>query len=146
MAGRNFGTAATTPPRLNLLRIEEDLSAAHLRLSGATIEHLDWAACLERYDSPQTLAFCDPPYWETEGYGVDFPLDQYERLAAAIARMGGRAVVTVNDHPEMRRVFSGLPLEPVSIRYTVGGGAGVERRELIIRSRPDGWSGQRRLL
>lgn len=31
--GRTFGIAPTTPPRLNLLRIEEDLSAAHLRLA-----------------------------------------------------------------------------------------------------------------
>lgn len=33
--GRTFGTATTQPPGLNLLRIEESLSAAHLRLSGA---------------------------------------------------------------------------------------------------------------
>lgn len=33
--GQTFGTATTSPPRLNLLRIEEDLSEAHLRLSRA---------------------------------------------------------------------------------------------------------------
>lgn len=31
--GQTFGTATTTPPGLNLLRLEEALSAAHLRLS-----------------------------------------------------------------------------------------------------------------
>lgn len=36
--GRTFGTATTSPPGLNLLRIEETLSAADLRLSGAYIE------------------------------------------------------------------------------------------------------------
>lgn len=40
--GQNFGTTTTTPPRLNLLRIEEDLSVAHLRLARTQIEHLDW--------------------------------------------------------------------------------------------------------
>jgi DNA adenine methylase len=40
---RTFGTATTSPARLNLLRIEEELSAAHLRLHQVTVEHLDWA-------------------------------------------------------------------------------------------------------
>ncbi|WP_434113839.1 hypothetical protein [Paraburkholderia caffeinilytica] len=38
-AAPTFGTATTTPA-INLLRIEETLSAAHLRLTGAHIEHL----------------------------------------------------------------------------------------------------------
>jgi DNA adenine methylase len=33
LEGQTFGTATTTPPGLNLLRIEEELSAAHLRLA-----------------------------------------------------------------------------------------------------------------
>jgi len=23
----------------------------------------------------------DPPYWQTAGYGVDFPFENYERMA-----------------------------------------------------------------
>lgn len=37
--GQHYGTA-TTAPMVNLCRIEENLSAAHLRLSGTNIEHL----------------------------------------------------------------------------------------------------------
>lgn len=43
---QTFGAATTSPPRLNLLRLEEDLSQAHLRLSQTYIEHLDWAECI----------------------------------------------------------------------------------------------------
>ncbi|WP_409559434.1 DNA adenine methylase [Halomonas sp. TD01] len=50
--GQTFGTATTTPPGLNLLRLEEPLSAAHLRLASTFIEHLSWQACIERYDRP----------------------------------------------------------------------------------------------
>jgi DNA adenine methylase len=81
VTGQTFGTAASSPSRLNLLRIEEDLSQAHLRLARVCIEHLDWHTCLEKYDRDYTLHFMDPPYWETEGYGVAFLLDEYERLA-----------------------------------------------------------------
>ena len=44
---QTFGTDTTRPARFNLLRLEEDLSAAHLRLSTATIEHLDWVDCIK---------------------------------------------------------------------------------------------------
>lgn len=40
VSGQTFGTATTSPPRLNFLRLEEELSQAHLRLSRITIEHL----------------------------------------------------------------------------------------------------------
>lgn len=39
VANQNFGTATTTAPRLNLLRLEEELSQTHLRLSQTYIEH-----------------------------------------------------------------------------------------------------------
>lgn len=133
---RTFGTAATSPPRLNLLRLEEDLSQAHIRLARVTIEHLDWQACIHKYDRPATLFFLDPPYWQTEGYGVPFALEEYERLAHAMRTMKGQAILTVNDHPDMRRVFAGFETKVVDINYTVGGaGKGADRQELIIQNR-----------
>lgn len=132
--GQNFGTATTTPPGLNLLRLEETLSAAHLRLASSYIEHLDWAACIERYDRPHTLFYLDPPYWETEGYGVDFPLSEYECMADMLRGLKGKAIVSLNDHPEIRRCFAGFQMESFDINYTVGGGQGVACKELLIYS------------
>lgn len=134
--GRTFGTSTTDGPRLNLLRMEEELSAAHLRLSQTVVEHLDWAECVRRYDRPHTLFFCDPPYWGTEGYGVDFGLDQYTRLADLARSIQGHMVITVNDIPAMREAFYALPVEFVAIRYSVGGGgrSNAPSGELIIRN------------
>lgn len=133
--GRTFGTATTSPPRLNLLRIEEDLSAAHLRLSRTYIEHLEWSECIRRYDRPHTLFYCDPPYWGTEGYGVGFTLDQYDRMAELARTIKGRMIISVNDIPEMHRAFEGLNIGTVDINYTVGGaGKTCPRKELIIRN------------
>lgn len=134
--GRTFGTAATTPPRLNLTRIEEELSAAHLRLARVTVEHLDWAKCMERYDRPDTLFYVDPPYWQTEGYGADFGWDSYERLALAMGSIKGKAIVSINDHPDIRQAFCGLPMRQVDIAYTVGGKRAA-RQELVILN----WNG-----
>lgn len=67
VSGQTFGTSSTGPARLNLLRIEEDLSAAHLRLARVTIECLPWQSCIERYDRPHTLFFADPPVLADRG-------------------------------------------------------------------------------
>lgn len=135
VVGQSFGTSTTAAPTLNLLRIEEELSEAHLRLSQATIEQLDWSKCIERYDRPHTLFYLDPPYWQTEGYGVPFGLAEYSKIASMMRSIQGRAIVSVNDVADMREVFAGLPMKRVGIRYTVGGsGRGRPAAELVIRS------------
>lgn len=131
--GRTFGTAASSKPRLNLLRIEEDLSQAHLRLARTTIEHLSWEKCIYKYDRDYTFFYCDPPYYGTEGYGVDFALQEYLKMAELAKSIKGKMMVSVNDIPEMRAAFEGLSMETVSIAYTVGGGR-QESKELIIRN------------
>lgn len=133
VVGQTFGISATSPPRLNLLRIEQDLSDAHLRLARVLIEHLGWETCVIKYDRADTLFYFDPPYWQTEGYGVEFGLDQYKRLAAAMRGMFGKAVLSINKHPDIEMVFADFPYREVAIDYTVGGsGRGAKRTELII--------------
>lgn len=135
VTGQTFGTATTSPPRLNLTRIEEELSNAHLRLSRTLIEHLSWQKCIEKYDRISTLIYLDPPYWQTEGYGVDFGLDQYQKMAEIMRSIKGKAILSINDHPDIRKIFSGFTTKKVPITYTVGGGnKGVKRQELIIMS------------
>lgn len=136
ITGQSFGTATTGAPRFNLLRLEEDLSEAHLRLSRVYIEHLGWRECIERYDREHTFFYMDPPYWGTEGYGVEFGIEQYELIAERLRSIKGKAIVSVNDIPEMRKAFKGFAMESVSINYSLGAKAGqaASRRELIIKS------------
>ena len=119
--GRTFGTSTTSGPRINLVRIEEDLSQAHLRLAEAVIERLPWRECVERYDREHTLFYLDPPYWGTEGYGVPFELGEYTALAGAMRTMKGKAILSVNDIPEMGAAFLGFRVKRLKITYTVGG-------------------------
>lgn len=135
MTGQTFGISPSSPPRFNILRLEEDLSQAHLRLARVWIENLDWQTCLQRWDRDYTLHFMDPPYWETEGYGVPFPLEEYEKIAEAIRTMKGSAILTINDHSKMKRIFKGYKMETVQIDYTIGGGGkGKGRKELTYRN------------
>lgn len=118
--GQTFGIGVGRAPSLNLLRIEEELSAAHVRLSRVTVEHLPWAECMRRYDATDTAFYLDPPYWQTLGYGSEFGIEQYELLAETMAGLKGRAVLSINDHVDMRRIFGRFRMESLSTTYTVG--------------------------
>jgi len=125
-----YGPAAN-PPRLNLLRLEETLSQAHLRLARCYIEHLDWQKYIEKYDGPNTLFFLDPPYWKTEHYGVPFPWEEYVAMTEIMIRLKGKAILTINDHPEIAEQFNQFRSETVETKYTVGNGC----RNKIYRER-----------
>jgi DNA adenine methylase len=117
--GRTFGTGTTKAPNLNLLRIEETLSQAHLRLSRVFVEHLDWKKCIHKYDRPHTLFYLDPPYWETEGYGVNFPFSEYEAMAEKAKNSQGKVIISINNHPDIRNVFAGFRMKEVNLRYSL---------------------------
>ncbi len=135
-SGQTFGIGAQQPPRLNLMRMEEDLSQAHLRLARVTVECLPWRECISRYDRPGALFFLDPPYWRLTGYGVPFERAEYTDLAEAMRRLKGRAILTINDHPDMRRAFEGFRPKRVAHAYTVGGAKAARNQvgELIYRT------------
>jgi DNA adenine methylase len=119
--------------------IEQDLADAHYRLSQTTIENLPWDKVVEKYDRQHTLFYCDPPYWQTEGYGVQFGWEQYQRLAELANSIKGQMIISINAHPEIRELFKDLPVIEVDYQYTVGG---ADKRsdctELIYGTWPEG--------
>lgn len=132
--GQTFGTA-TTGPAINLLRIEESLSAAHLRLAGGTyVENLPWQEVMRRYDRSHTFFYCDPPYWQTEGYGVSFGFEQYEQMAEFMRGCKAKVMVSINDHPDIRQAYEGLHFLGLDIKYSVANlhGRPETSRELVI--------------
>jgi len=92
-------------------------------------------ACINKYDRPSTIFYLDPPYWQTEGYGVPFPLKQYQTMVILMRSMHGKAILSINDHPDIRRIFEGFKTRRVELNYTVGGGDKQKKAgELIIRN------------
>lgn len=135
-AGATFGASATQPPRFNLLRVEEDLSAAHIRLSRVLIENRPYLDILKRYDKPGTLFYLDPPYWGCESdYGVGlFSREDFTTLAGVLDGIKGKAVVSLNDTPGVREVFANFKLHPVTTRYSLAAkkDGGAAAKELLI--------------
>ena len=140
VSGRSFGTSTTGRPRINLLRMEEELSEVHLRLAGVVMECLPWAECMARYDRPHTLFYIDPPYWGSEeDYGKAlFAREDYGRMAETLAGLEARWLLSLNDVPEIRRLFRSFPMIEVGTGYSVSRKISGRRpvTELLISNAP----------
>lgn len=135
VAGRNFGVDTAGPARFDVTKLGPLLEAIHERLAGVKIERLPWADFIARYDRPGTLFYLDPPYFGSEkDYGADlFHRDQFAAMADQLRAIRGRFVLSLNDHPEVRRIFAGFAFREEKVRYTLAGNDnGKIAREVVI--------------
>lgn len=132
--GQNFGIRRKGGAGFNLTRVSPLLEDVHERLTGVVIENLDWMDFIGRYDRPETLFYIDPPYFGSEGdYGKAlFRRDQFAEMADRLGRLKGRFIMSINDVPEIRRLFKSFVMRGVDLNYSVGGGAGTPASELIV--------------
>ncbi len=132
-----FGVATERPARFSLSRLEPILDAAHARLEGVIFENLDWRDVLDRYDSPKTLFYLDPPYVGGENdYGKGmFGSDDHAEMSDVLGGISGGFILSINDTPEVREWFGGFLCEEVRLKYTVSKGESVEAAELIVSNR-----------
>lgn len=139
VTGRAFGVSPINPARFDVTKLGPLLEAAHERLAGVVIERLPWTTFIARYDRPGTLFYLDPPYYGSEGdYGDDagkplFDRSQFEAMAAQLAAISGRFILSLNDCPEVRAIFAGFTIEAIETTYQIGGGGKAKRvGEVII--------------
>ncbi|PKN63541.1 MAG: adenine methyltransferase [Deltaproteobacteria bacterium HGW-Deltaproteobacteria-15] len=130
--GRTFGAGPKRAPRINLLRIEEELSEVHLRLARVTLENLPWQEFLRRYDKPDTFFYLDPPYFKAPFYAHNLELADYQEMAGVLSQIRNKFILSINDLPEMREVFGEFKIRPVSLKYSVSKEGWVEGRELLV--------------
>jgi DNA adenine methylase len=136
VTGRNFGVSPDRPARFNLSTLEPMLEDVHSRLSGVVIECLGYSEFIRRYDTQGTLFYLDPPYWGCEDdYGkAMFAPEDFERLADQLAELKGKALMSINDTPEIREIFGGFDLVKVETTYTISKtrNARPKRAELLV--------------
>lgn len=136
IAEQHFGYSPTKAPKLNLLRIEEYLSEAHLRLSRAYIECLPYATVIEKYDRQETFFYIDPPYWDCEnvyGKGI-FGKEDFKELSKQLANIKGKFLLSLNDTKEIREIFSGFIIDGVSVNYSCSNNKNIKAKEVFIRN------------
>ena len=76
-----------------------------LRISD--VENMDFAEVIEKYDSPTTYFYVDPPYWKTENYysNHDFDREDHERLSKSLTSMEGKFSLSYYDFELLHEWF-----------------------------------------
>lgn len=130
--GKTFGVSVETPSRFDVTKLGPMIEAVHERLAGVTVERLPWADFITRYDREGTLFYLDPPYYGSEtDYGHDmFGREEFELMAEQLRDVRGRFILSLNDHPEVRRIFAGFNFRDEKLTYTIGAAKSVG--EVII--------------
>lgn len=129
---RTFGTGPMRRPRINLLRIEEELSEVHLRLAQVSIENLVWQNFVRRYDRPKTFFYLDPPYYKAPYYRHNMTLDDYKGMAEILAGLKAKFILSINDHTDIREIFDSFTIKPVTLKYSANREAWTEGKELLV--------------
>jgi len=123
MKDGTFGYHITGKPNLNLLDLEETVLNIHWRLARVTIQNLHY--------------YLDPPYYGIKGYRLNFESPDFDALAAALEGLKGSFLMSLNDHPEVRRIFAKFQINRVSLRYSCmrpAADRAKERGEVLIRN------------
>lgn len=114
----------------------ETIQQVHERLDGVFIENDDFEKVIKRYNRPYTLFFCDPPYWQGADYGVPFEWSDHERLAKKLRNIKGKFLLTINDHPNIKKLYRGLHIRRIPMRYSVRRTGSQKAHELLIANYP----------
>lgn len=83
-------------PSMSFANAIESFNLIARRLKGVTIENLNYSDCIQRYDSSDTLFFCDPPYLNTGDYygRGNFTYDDHQALAKLLYGVTGKVMIT----------------------------------------------------
>jgi DNA adenine methylase len=80
-----------------------DLWECAERLRGVAIEHDDALSVIKRWDSPQTLFYCDPPYPGAEqGHYSGYTQEDFARLCDVLDTCSGSFVLSCYDNTAAR--------------------------------------------
>lgn len=70
------------------------------------VENLSYENCIKKYDSKNTLFYCDPPYFKMEDYYIkEFGRDEHLKLANTLKSIKGKFVLSYYDFPELSKWF-----------------------------------------
>jgi DNA adenine methylase len=129
---RNYHYCIARPPNFNPRSLPKLIDNTHKRLEKVQIESLPYEEILKRYDRPETLFYLDPPYWGRKLYRYNFEDSDFVRLEERLRQIRGKFLLSLNDVPEIRKLFRAYIFREIEFHYTAQKQAGKRYRELLI--------------
>lgn len=129
---QNYNFSVVNGPRFNPESLPELIEQTYKRLHRVQIECLPYERVLDRFDRPSTLFYLDPPYFGLKLYTFNFEQADFVTLEARLRAIQGKFVLSLNDVPEVRRIFHRFHFQEIEIAYTAQRTAGKRYHELLI--------------
>jgi DNA adenine methylase len=129
---QNYHYGVTKRPNYTVDRIPQIMQATHERLQGVQIECLPYEEILDRYDRPTTLFYLDPPYYNRKLYRFNFSKEDFTVLNERLRKLKGHFILSLNDVPDVRQIFSRFKIKPVMLAYSSAKGGSKRYGEVII--------------
>lgn len=120
------------PPSFNLENLPELLEKAHKRLERVQLECAPYDEVIHRFDRPTTLFYLDPPYFGRKLYRHNLGEADFAKLAGQLRKIRGKFVLSLNDVPEVRKLFGDFHIQGVELHYTSQKEAGKRYKEVLI--------------
>jgi DNA adenine methylase len=74
----------------------------------------------------------DPPYWRRKLYRYNFTDEDFVQLEQSLHKIRGRFLLSLDDHPEVRKLFRGWRITPIQIVYTANRRPKLRYGEVLI--------------
>jgi len=115
---RNFHYAILKSPSYAPASLSKRLQDVAARLDRVQLEERPYEEILTRYDRPTTFFYCDPPYVGVALYQHNFTDAAFEHLAAQLATLNGRFLLSINDCAKAREWFGRFTCRQIQFTYT----------------------------
>jgi len=119
-----------TPKKLMKLKLNCDRHKD--KLKQAKIMNKDYRDVVKENDSKDTLVYMDPPYIVIDKRLYNHNEINPEEVAKLVKSMKGKAIVSYNNHPRVRKAFKGLNIHKVKTKYSIRTGTNKNVSELLI--------------
>lgn len=126
-----YGTSTKPSPQIFYKNVLGELKE---RLRNTYVENLSFEKIIDKYDRDYSFFFCDPPYFETTGYGNIFGENEQLLLRDKLNNLKGKFLLTINDHERVREWYKDFNIKEVQVNYSVSKEAKARGKynELII--------------
>lgn len=119
--------------RCDVRRFFADIWRFNRAFSEVTIENKDFEALIKQYDRPNAFIYCDPPYFDAEGfYAVAFPKSDHIRLRDALKKAQGYVMVSYNNSAEIIELYQDFYIFHTTRPNSMSHKEGDVYEELII--------------
>jgi len=114
--------------------LRKKIQPVHERLQTVIIEHLDWKACVERYDKKGVFMYLDPPYPDNNcNYTKNMrSIEEHKELVEWMKTAKCKFLLTNYDKPEVRELYKDFVITPVSFASGMRSGDGQRKNKEII--------------